>query len=163
MMNIVTALESNSAVIADFHAKAAHVPKARWAESLAPGKWSPAQVAEHVALAYETSDALLRGPAPGGAPRFLRPLLRGVLMGMVLRREAFPRGSRSPKIMQPATVPAERGIVLERLHAAAAAFDAHARAHGPAVEHPFFGAVPLENFIRFQEIHTRHHAAQLPG
>ncbi len=32
---------------------------------------------------------------------------------------------------------------------------------GAAVDHPFFGKVPLNDFVRFQALHTRHHHAQL--
>ena len=147
-----------------FLATARAVPAERWAVPRATGKWSPAQVVEHVALAYETNTQLLRGPVPGGAPRWIRPLIRKFLLGLVLRRGGFPRGSRAPKAMEPkvSQAAAPRSELMPRLESAAAGFQAGAAAHASdTLEHPFFGTVPLTDIVRLSEIHTRHHAAQL--
>jgi hypothetical protein len=136
----------------------------RWAEPRAPGKWSPAQVVEHIALAYESNLQLLRGPVPGGAPRWLRPLIRKVLLGYVLRRGSFPRGSRAPKILKPDASPAAgpASELIPRLEMAAGAFEAIAPAHpSDKLEHPFFGEVPVADMVRLMELHTRHHTPQL--
>ncbi len=147
-----------------FIATARAVPPARWATPRAPGKWSPAQVVEHVTLAYDANTQLLRGPVPRGAPRWLRPLIRKFLLGMVLRKGGFPRRSRAPRIMEPKVSPfgAPPSELLPRLEAAAGGFQAAAAAHlGNTLEHPFFGDVPLTDIVRLTEIHTRHHASQL--
>ena len=51
---------------------------------------------------------------------------------------------------------------MDRLEAAMTAFEADAAALGTAaIDHPFFGRLPLSDFVRLQEIHTRHHRGQL--
>src|SRR5206468_3575925 len=118
---------------------------ARWDQPRAPGKWSPGQVTEHVTLAYEFNRRLLHGDASGmvGAPRLLRPLLRKVLLGTVLRRGRFIPGSKAPKRFRPSASPAAQTSLLSRLEAAGAAFEADAKSlRAPAIDHPFFGRLP---------------------
>jgi hypothetical protein len=82
----------------------------------------------------------------------------------VLRRGAFIPGSKSPKVMRPGESPAAPAVLLGRLQAAAAAFDADvaaAAARAATIEHPFFGRLSLIDFVRLQEIHTQHHHRQL--
>jgi uncharacterized protein DUF1569 len=160
MSDVTTVANATRKSVDDFVAAARAVPEAQWAVPRAPGKWSPGQVAEHVALAFETSGAILRGPVPGGAPKLLRPVLR-LAFNWVLKRGDFPRRSRSPKILEPAPRPAAQPVVLDRLRAAADAFERAATAHAGAVDHPMFGKLPVASFIHFQEIHTRHHQKQL--
>jgi hypothetical protein len=42
-------------------------------------------------------------------------------------------------------------------------FETDAAAAGvSSIDHPFFGRLPLTDFVRLQEIHARHHRGQLP-
>ncbi len=154
-------LNANHLAVEEFLATARGVPAGAWAVPRAPGKWSPGQVAEHVARAYEVNGALFRGEAPGGLPKFLRPLVRRFLLGMVLRKGDFPRGSRSPAIMKPDPTPAAQPVVIAQIEAAAREFEAEAGKRSGSIEHPFFGQVPVTDMVRLQEIHTRHHRRQL--
>jgi DinB family protein len=142
---------------------AAHnVPTSQWSQPRAPGKWSPGQVVEHLALAYETNRGVLHGRAPMTAPRLIRPLIRTLGLKPVLRRGRFIPGSKSPKIFRPGPVPAPPSQLLQRLAAAAASFEADAAAlNSETIDHPFFGRLSLGDFVRLQEIHTRHHRGQL--
>ena len=161
---LAASLAADRDAVETFRRTAEAVPPDRWGTPRAPGKWSPAQVVEHIALAYETNTRLLRGRVPGGAPRWLRPLIRKFLLGMVLRRGDFARRARAPKIMEPAVSQpaAPAAELLARLDAAAGNFEAGAAAHlGDTLEHPFFGKVPLTDIVRLSEIHTRHHTSQL--
>ena len=162
LANLPSALQAMRQAVDEFLGTARAVPAERWSEPRAPGKWSPGQVTEHVAVAFEANGSLFRGPAPGGPPRLLRPLIRHIGLAWVLRRGEFPRRSRAPRVMQPGPAPAAPPVLLARLRAAADAFEAGAAAHpGARLEHPYFGLVPLTDFVRLQEIHTRHHRAQL--
>jgi hypothetical protein len=117
---------------------------------------------EHVALAYETNTGVLHGRAPMTAPRWLRPLIRTLGLKPVLRRGRFIPGSKSPRVFRPGPVPAPPGQLLQRLAAAASAFEADAAAlPSETLDHPFFGRLRLSDFVRLQEIHTRHHRGQL--
>jgi hypothetical protein len=163
MTDLRTALQDCHHAVDAFLAAAASVPAERWSQPRGPGKWSPGQVAEHVALAYEVNREVLHGTAPGGAaPRLLRPLFRKLLLAPVLRRRRFFPGSKSPKIFQPNPTPATPAAALGRLRTAAEAFERDAAGVGPAtIDHPFFGRLPVTDLVLLQEIHTHHHRGQL--
>jgi hypothetical protein len=165
MADLQSALRTHDEAVNAFLKSARAVPAAQWSQPRAAGKWSPSQVTEHLALAYETSRAVLQGARPGGAaPRFLRPLLRAFLLQPVLRSGGFMRRARSPKAMRPTGSPVPPETLLNRVQAAARAFEKYAAAaQTTTIDHPFFGRVPLADFVRFQEIHTQHHHKQLPG
>jgi hypothetical protein len=42
-------------------------------------------------------------------------------------------------------------------------FAAAARNGQTTIDHPFFGRVPLAEYVRLQGIHTEHHRQQLPS
>lgn len=163
MPDLRTALDAHRRAVHDFLASARAVPAAQWDRPRAEGKWSPGQVAEHVALSYEASHGVFLGRVPGEAPpRFLRPLLRIFLLGPVLRMGRFPAASRAPAVLRPQGTPAAAALLLDRVQAAATAFERAAEsAGGVAIDHPAFGRLPVVDFVRLQEIHTRHHRAQL--
>jgi DinB family protein len=165
MTQLQTALQVHHQAVDAFLTAARTVQATQWDRPRAPGKWSPAQVAEHLALAYEVNRGVLHGSAPGpAAPRFLRPLIRKFGLNPLLRRGSFTPGSKSPKVFRPSASPAGQAELLARLQAAANAFELDAAAAtgpGATIDHPFFGRLPLLDFVRLQEIHARHHLAQV--
>jgi uncharacterized damage-inducible protein DinB len=162
MTDLQTVLQAHHQAGDAFLSAARTVPAMQWRQPRAPGKWSSGQVAEHLALAYEVNRGVLHGNAPMTAPRWLRPLIRRFLLGPVLRRGRFIPGSKSPRVFRPGPVPAGPAEALSRLASAMAAFEADAAALGPTtIDHPFFGRIPLSDFVRLQEIHTWHHRGQL--
>jgi len=159
--DLLTTIHAHQQEVAKFLSAARSV-SAQWAQPRAPGKWSPGQVVEHLALAYETNRGILHGRAPMTAPRWIRPLIRTFGLKPVLRRGRFIPGSKSPKIFRPGPVPAPPGELLQRLEAAAASFEADVAAlKSETLDHPFFGRLGFSDFVRLQEIHTRHHRGQL--
>lgn len=135
-----------------------------WDAPCAPGKWSPGQVVEHVTRAYEASVDVATGrpSAFPSVPAPLHPLLR-VLLRRVLRRGLLPKG-RTTKPMNPATGAATPADGRARLMDAHARFEAACRAaaaQGAPLRTPIFGAVAVEDFVRFMELHTRHHQRQI--
>jgi uncharacterized damage-inducible protein DinB len=167
MSDLQTVITDDRRAVTDFLATARAVPPAAWHQPRAPGKWSPAQVTEHVAIAYEVSRGILRGTfAWRGAPRFVRPLIRTFFLKPVLKTGRFAKGGKTPTHFEPTTTPASIGDLATRLQAAATAFevDVQAAAQGgqTTLDHPFFGAVPLAEYLRLQVIHTSHHRQQLP-
>ena len=162
MADIQPALQAHREAVDAFLDSARAVPPDAWMRPRAPGKWSPGQVVEHLSLAYEVNRGVLHGRAPMRAPRWLRPLLGRFLLRPVLRRGRFIPGSKSPRVFRPGPSPAPPAELLGRLAAATTAFEADAAAFGAdTVEHPFFGRLPLGDFVRLQEIHSRHHRGQL--
>lgn len=163
MVELSTALQDHRWAVNAFLETARAVPAAQWSQPRAPGKWSAGQVAEHVTLAYEANRGVLDGTAPGpAAPRLLRPLIRKFFLNPVLRRGRFIPGSKSPRAFRPSPVPVAPAALLDRLQAAVAGFETSAGvAHDASIDHPFFGRLALVDFVRLQELHTRHHRAQL--
>jgi hypothetical protein len=166
--NLQVLLTDHRAAVDAFLAAARGIPPSRWAQPRAPGKWSPAQVTEHVTRAYEVNRGVLHGSWPGrSAPRFLRPVIRTMLLNTVLRRGRFGKGGKSPGPFRPGDAPAAQEPLTARLQAAAERFEtelaARVRSGESAVEHPFFGRLRLVDYLRLNEIHTNHHRGQLSG
>jgi hypothetical protein len=137
-----------------------------WSKPRAPGKWSPSQVVEHVARSLEESANVAAG-RPAAFPKIpaiFHPIIRTVLFRRVLKNAAFPK-ARTNKAMDPISGPA---TVLEgrvRLEMAQGRFDAACRelaGRDGLVRTTTFGPVPVADYIRFMEIHTRHHRKQIP-
>ncbi len=137
-----------------------------WDAPCAPGKWSPSQIVEHVTRTYEASVNVAAGQ-PSAFPRIptvVHPLLR-LVFRRILKRGVLPNG-RTTKAMNPAEGAATPAEGRTRLMAAHERFEAACRtvaARRTPMNTPMFGAVAVEDFVRFMELHTRHHARQIPG
>ena len=166
MADVNDALAANRDAVLDLVA-AAERSAATWTTPRAPGKWSPSQVVEHVARGLDEaangfSGALSSIPM---LPAFLRPLLR-FFFKRVLKKGIFPKGFKAHKAMNPASGPATPAEARVRLEGALAGFDQECRrrvASGQHVVSTAFGAVSVEDFVRFNALHTRHHCKQMPG
>ena len=140
------------------------VPPDKWHAPLGPGRWSPAQVTEHVALSYEFLVAELAG---GPSLRIRtgpvkRRLLRWFLLPHMLYHRTFPRSARSPREMLPGDVGVAQLDAAPRVSVAAALFERSLRADPRVrITHPFFGPVPARKALRFLAFHTEYHARQL--
>jgi hypothetical protein len=136
-----------------------------WAAPRAPGKWSPSQIVEHVARSFEESANMAVGQ-PSKFPKLpavVHPIVRGLLFRRVLRKAAFPR-ARTNRAMDPASGPATPAEGRARLEAAHQQFDAACRqlgSRGQWMRTTIFGAVPVADYVRFMELHTRHHRKQM--
>ena len=71
MTELETALADNRAAVDEFLAAARAIEPAAWAIPRADGAWSPGQIAEHLAIVYEYSRAMVMGE-PKGEPRRVR-------------------------------------------------------------------------------------------
>jgi hypothetical protein len=167
MTELETALADNRRAVGEF-IDAAHALDAQaWTTPRAAGKWTPAQVAEHLALLYEYNRKLALGTAGRGAPFFLRPLIRRIVMDSTLKAGGFTRKGRAPKIFQPSATPGPASEVLARLQTAVSGFESDLRSRHPETRatlfSPFFGTVGSTDYVTLQAIHTRHHRRQLPS
>jgi hypothetical protein len=136
-----------------------------WTTPRAPGKWSPSQVVEHVAMSVEDWGHMAAGASTRfpNMPFFLKPILRTVFFQRVLRNDSFPK-ARATRKMTPVSGPHTPALGRDRLEEAYNTFVAGCRAasaRGGKVSSSLFGSVPVEDFIRFQEIHIRHHLKQI--
>lgn len=166
LVTLDDAMQENRAAVAEL-AQAAIACAPVWTVPRAPGKWSPSQVVEHVAMALEESARAVRGEPTRFPrfPRFLRAIARVAFFQQVLRRGRFGRG-KTNKAMDPPSGPATPADARARLEGALRAYDAANREAArtrDTFESTIFGTVPLVDYARFQALHTRHHRRQLPA
>jgi len=136
---------------------------AAWSTPRAPGKWSPSQIVEHVARGLDEGANIAAGRATLPMPPAIVRLIAPFMFKRVLRKAAFPKGFKAHKAMNPASGPATPAEGRIRLETAHQKFDEACRriaADGRPITSAF-GSVPAQDFVRFNEIHTRHHIEQM--
>ena len=168
MADLDSALAAQSHAAADFKAAAIKVSDSLWNVPRAPGKWSPAQVTDHVGLATKVARDAMGEKAPmGSLPRFLRPILRIFFFDKIIRNGAFPREGKGPPVFKPADQPMPREQLCVRIDTEVAAMESDARAMVKAGKteftHGFFGRVAVADYVMFNALHFDHHREQLPG
>jgi hypothetical protein len=141
-------------------------PESAWQQG-PPGKWTAAQIVEHLALALEMSATTF------AARRAKEPMAR---RGTTFREKVgkvftfglgrFPPGLRAPERTTP---PPRVDATAAEAHfrAALSAWAAVERDLLPSrrndlfVKHPRLGDLTLEEWGRFHVVHSRHHARQI--
>jgi len=165
VVDVESELTALRKAVADFM-RTAEAQQDRWHTPRAPGKWSPSQVAEHVARAIDESANDVAG-RPTKFPRlpfFLKPVARALLFDRTLRRGALPP-ARTGRAFNPSRGAETVTEARERLEEAQGRFEDVCRVRSQSradVKSVIFGTVPLLHYIRFQQFHTRHHEKQLP-
>jgi hypothetical protein len=139
-----------------------------WKVPVRPGKWTPAEIAHHLALAYEPPMSELSG-GPGYAlriPWWKRQLLRWKFLGGIVRRGEFPSGAPAPREIRPGTDTLDQPAAIARLREAAALFErrlAEARAQRRVrLKHAYFGRLTPRQALKLLAAHAYHHEKQLP-
>ena len=132
-----------------------------------PGKWTPAQIVEHLALGLSLSAQTFQSRkdhAPMSRRR--RTPAEHVARFFILGLRWFPPGRKSPE----RTTPAEgidRATAEAHFRAGVEAWDIVDRALLPErrfnlfVKQPRMGDLTVEEWMRFHLIHARHHARQI--
>jgi hypothetical protein len=132
-----------------------------------PGKWSPAQIVQHLALAIDTSARTFESRRTH-APMRRRARSARELIGywVVLRAGWIPEGRRAPTPTRPAERP-DRMAVERQFRAAVERFlvlerellpDRHADLFA---KHPVLGDLTLPEWGHFHTLHCAHHAKQI--
>jgi hypothetical protein len=132
-----------------------------------PGKWTPAQIVEHLALGLESSAAAFAGRR-AKAPMARRPTTLSAKLGkfFVFGLGRFPPGRRAPEGATPAPRVA-RAAAEARFRRGLDLWEQVERELLPArpydlfVKHPRLGDLTIEEWMRFHVIHARHHARQI--
>jgi hypothetical protein len=131
------------------------------------GKWTSAQIVEHLAIALEGSGKGFDSHRDK-APMARRPRTRAERLAcfVILGLRWFPPGREAPAISRPAEH-VERKYAeahfregVERFHRIAPALLA-TRSRDLFVKHPRLGDLTLPEWMRFHVIHCRHHAKQI--
>ncbi|HEY6852859.1 MAG TPA: DinB family protein [Gemmatimonadales bacterium] len=141
-------------------------PDAAWYRAPA-GKWSPAQIVEHLAISMVGSAELFeRRRAHDPMTRRPRTLFERVGGWFVMAVGFYPQGFRAPE----GTIPAPnvtRGAAEAKFRAGLAHWEELPRLLLPArrydlfVKHPRFGDLTVEEWMRFHVVHARHHEKQI--
>jgi hypothetical protein len=145
--------------------RSAHASADRWNTPRAAGKWTPAQVVEHVALALEASAAEIAGRPTRfpTLPRPVRVLVRALFFKRVLKSGTFPK-AKTNRAMNPHSGPATPAEAEHRLAAAWRALEEAAirsAAAGDLMTSVLFGRVRTADYVTFQGYHATHHRAQM--
>jgi len=131
------------------------------------GKWTPAQIVEHLALGLTLSAATFqsrRNHAP--MKRRRRTPAEQVARLFIFGLRRFPPGRKAPERTTPPPQIDRRAAEAHFL-AAIEAWDQVDRALLPErradlfVKHPRMGDLTVEEWMRFHVIHARHHAKQI--
>ena len=137
-----------------------------WLTAPAPNKWNPSQVTEHVARSLEEAANDLDGKESRmlSLPFFLKPVAR-LLFNGVIKKGKLSKAKTNPA-MNPASGPATVEEGIARIEQSRDRLVNAARNHASLsmmADSVTFGKVPLDHYIRFQELHVTHHRAQLPS
>jgi hypothetical protein len=161
------AVEEHRAALAAFLDIAEGLTETAWNAPWGAGKWTRAQVAEHLSLTYE---AAIHELATGQGLRVkvsglrLR-LLRWIVMPHILFHRSLPIRVIAPREVRPPGVTAPRPAVLRRLRELAVRWEREMEravgAGGGGLTHPYFGTIPPLKAVRFMAIHIEHHTRQV--
>lgn len=161
------AADEHEVALAAYLDTAASLSADAWERPWGEGKWTPAQVTEHLTRAYE---ALLAELREGRAMElkmapWRRTLTRWILLPHILFHRSFPLRAPSPREIRPQEVRGGRDAALQALRAGGETFVrelAAARLQGHAgLTHPYFGKVEPIKVLRFVGIHIEHHRKQI--
>ena len=160
------ALRVHGSAVAAFASAAEAVEPESWYLPRAEGKWSPAQIADHLIRSY---DVLLREIRGGAGMRirtraWMRILLRHTYMRRILRGGWFPAGVPAPSEIRPAKeeLPGQASAVA-LFRQRAEEFERTVREQPPVrMTHPYFGVLGAEDGVLLCARHIEHHRGQLP-
>ena len=160
-------LAAHEKALAEFLASAEALRPDDWSRAMQTGKWSPAEIVEHVRLSFVASLDCLQGR------QGMRPVLTGwkaaiarwLYLPKILRTGEFPKGARAPRETRPMNPAPLREEGISRVRIAARDLETALRADpDPAshrILHPYFGFLSLTTSLRLLARHTRNHRNQL--
>lgn len=131
------------------------------------GKWSPAQILEHLALTYKNTNrglekCLARNAALAGKPTLKDRFATMLVVGLGY----IPEGRKAPDRVVPHGLPSEevRNLLTIELQTMSMHLDDCERRFGERtklLDHPFLGPLTANEWRKFHWVHGRHHARQM--
>lgn len=132
-----------------------------------PGKWSVAEILEHLYLTYTgTSKGFAKvldsGKISGNVPTWKQRL--GALI--VVQVGYFPRGVKSPRVAVPRGLPSEQslaeiGAKLAEMEGVMGRCEASFGAETRILDHPLLGPFSVSQWRKFHLVHGLHHVKQI--
>jgi hypothetical protein len=159
------ALRIHGSAASAFAAAAEAVEPEAWDRPIAEGKWSPAQITDHLIQTYDVVLCEIRG-GRGMKVRtrlWMRLFLRLTFMPRILRGGWFPAHAPAPPEIRPEKTSRgqQDGVALFRQRAQE--FDAAVQGRPEArATHAYFGVLAPAEGVLFCARHIEHHARQLP-
>ncbi|HEX8393374.1 MAG TPA: DinB family protein [Longimicrobium sp.] len=162
------ALEEHQVALAAYLRAGEAISDAAWTAPWAPGKWTPAEITEHLAMVYRV---FIAEATEGVGMRlkltpFRRRLLKTFMLPHMLFHRTFPKRAPAPREVRPSAEGlAPRTAALAQLRDLGERFEAEAsraRAAGkPGVTHPYFGLMAWDKGVRLGAVHLEHHTRQI--
>lgn len=132
------------------------------------GKWSGAQILEHLFLSYKnTNRGLAMCLEKGGAMCKAAPTLKERAATLLVANLGYmPRGRKAPQRVLPQGMPpAEaRTTIFAEIQKMESGFDDCEHKLGARtklMDHPFLGPLTARQWRKFHLVHGRHHAKQI--
>lgn len=132
-----------------------------------PQRWSVVEIVEHLTRAYSGTakgfERCVENAAPLATSASLRQRLQQVAL---INLGYFPAGRQAPKQILP-TGELDLGAVIDAVRRDLTRLDdSAARARqalgaGKMLDHPILGALTVDQWLKFHEIHTMHHAKHI--
>jgi hypothetical protein len=164
-----TITERHDAAVEAFLAAARDLAPVRWHAPIADGKWTPAQITQHVIQTYEV---LIRQLRTGQGLTVqtgwvLRQVLRVVVLRPIMWFRRLPPGAKAPRDLRPGQRQIEQDEAVVRLRGVVAEFKRELMTRRGEKDlqltHHIFGSVDALNGLDFVAVHTEHHGRQLSG
>ncbi len=139
-----------------------------WLPPIAEGKWSPAEITEHLKLVYEAS---LREMRESTAIKIrsgwlVQRFLRLFILPRIFNTGKFPKGAKSPQEMRPTNVIKDQSEALTTFSSLANEFQSEiVKRKGlkeTRLSHHIFGHLNALEGLRLLTMHIAHHQKQLP-
>jgi hypothetical protein len=131
------------------------------------GKWSAAQILEHLFLTYKQGNRGLEKCLEQGASLATRPTLRDRVAALIVVKLGYiPGGRKAPERATPKGLPSEevKQALTTELGKMASGLDECERRLGARtkiMDHPFLGPLTANEWRKFHWVHGRHHARQI--
>lgn len=158
------ALRIHGSAASQFAAAAEAVGPEVWYRPRAEGKWSPAQITDHLIRSY---DVLLREVQGGAgmkirAKAWMRILLRLSYLPRILRGGWFPKAAPAPPEIRPLKELPDQASAIALFRQRAREFETVVRERPDAgISHTYFGTLKTADGILFCARHIEHHRSQL--
>jgi hypothetical protein len=132
-----------------------------------PGKWSAAEVLEHLYLTYTGTILGFERVMRKGKPLASRAsMTQRVLTWVVVGLGRMPAGRKAPAMVLPKGLPAEKvrneiGAKMAAMDAIIAQCEARFGRHVKLLDHPILGPLTATQFRKLHLVHGQHHLKQL--
>jgi Protein of unknown function (DUF1569) len=131
------------------------------------GKWSAAEIIEHLDRTYKTTIPHLQRCLDAGSPTAGRPsFAQRLVVGIVVELGYMPSGRKAPAFAVPKGLPVDEVLHNIPVHIAEmdgvlAECERRFGARSQLADHAILGPLTAHQWRKFHWVHTRHHVKQI--